>query len=256
MNISIYLKKLCAYFVYPLYAAIFCICIQLYIVGQHDQEVIQQAYHLFSQGHYMQASALYDSIQRPGFAVLYNLSICCLHQNKLGQAMVYALRAEKQANYTQLTYLQEIFDYILKIKNPDYQVGWYEQIAVFYKKCILSIPIIILQLLLLLLLIIFILSWYRSWYKQYFKAYYFMFFVVLITFGLWYYRMHLFQEQVGIVLKDSTSLLAGPDESFYKKTELGQADRLILCGVQQKEYYQVKTKHVTGWIHKDDIECV
>ena len=46
----------------------------------------------------------------------------------------------------------------------------------------------------------------------------------------------------GIVIKDEITVFAGPDTSFYKKSQLHESDEVIVCNKQQG-FYQIKTKH-------------
>ena len=164
-------------------------------------------------------------------------------------------REEKQANFQQLTQLYELFDYMQRQIDPDFSPSRYEQLAIFVKKCILSISMLLVQFLVLVVLFLLMLYWYRRWYQTKARTFLFIIFCYTLLLLIYWYKANMVQQQVGIVPINLISLFAGPDELFYKKCDLHESDELIIIGKQQ-EYYQVRAKQMVGWIHKNDIELV
>jgi tetratricopeptide (TPR) repeat protein len=225
------------------------------IFAAQDDGDFARGNHFFSTGRYTQACDAYQKIENKGFAVLYNLGLSYLNQGKLSHAILYSKRAEKQASFKELTQLYEFFDCMHRQVDPDYVPGWYEQLAIFLKKCILSISMLLIQLILFIALILLIICWYKRWYPMNLKALIcgVLFYILLIS--IWCYKTNMMQQRVGIVTKNLIYVFAGPDESFYKKAELHEADEVDIVNSQQG-YYQVKAKQTIGWIHDNDIELV
>ncbi len=241
------MKKIIFYLFFLLQSAFIC--------SVDNEHAFEHGNQLFLQGNYARACYAYKTIENKGFSVLYNLGLSYLHQNNRPQAVLYGKRAEKQASFRQLTQLYELFDCMNRQVDPNYALGWYEQLAIFLKKCILSISILLLQICLSLVIILLIICWYRRWYKIYKRLFLFIISFCVLLFSVWWYKNNMMQQQVGIVTKDLIYVFAGPDESFYKKSELHESDAVIIIRKQQK-YYQVQAKQVVGWIHDKDIELV
>ena len=220
-----------------------------------NEDMFLKGNQLFAQGNYVQACDAYQAIDNKGFVVFYNLGLSYLNQGKRSQAILSGKRAEKQASFCQLTQLYDFFDCMNRQVNPDYSPGWYEQLAIFMKKCILSISMLLVQLSLLGAIILLMLCWYRRWYQINVKAFMFIIFCYTMLLTVYWYKTDMMQQQVGIVTKNLIGVFAGPDELFYKKCELHESDELIILS-QQQGYYQVRAKQMVGWIHNNDIELV
>jgi hypothetical protein len=223
--------------------------------------------HLFEQGQYAQACHAYKSIENPGFAVLYNTALSYLYQGNQAQALLAIKRAEQQANFHQLTILYELVDWMELQNDPDYVVTLPGQLAIFLKKCILSISMLFLLLLILILLVGIIVVWYRRWYYRHALSMASLVIVFMMVGELAIYKLSLVEDKIGIVTKDAIFLYAGPDRSFYKKAQLHSCDEVII-GDRQQGYFQVvvldrRQKHYQasigkriGWVSDDDIELV
>lgn len=225
------------------------------IFSVSDEDLFMQGNQYFMQENYVQACDVYQSIENKGFAVLYNLELSFFNQGRYAQAFLYGKRAEMQASFQELTKLYDLSDCINRQINPDYAPSWYEQLAIFMKKCILSISMLLIQILLLITIILLMLCWYRRWYQVYVKFLICMIFCCIIFFCIWWYKTSMMEQKIGIVTKDLISVFAGPDESFYKKSELHESDEVIIISLQHG-YYQIRTKQMIGWIHDNDIELV
>ncbi|MDP3788384.1 MAG: hypothetical protein Q8Q60_03675 [Candidatus Chromulinivorax sp.] len=226
-----------------------------FIFCAQDNENFIRGNHFFAAGQYAQACDAYQKIEHKNFAVWYNLELSYVHQGQQAQAIICSKRAEKQASFKQLTKLYELSDYMNRQVDPDYAPGWYEQLAIFLKKCILSISMLLLQLLILLAIMFLILCWYRRWYPTNRK----LLVCLILLYGallcVWLYKTDMMEQRIGIVTKKVVHIFAGPDASFYKKAELHETDEVTIIALQ-KGYYQVKAKQAIGWIHDNDIELV
>ena len=225
-----------------------------FIFPAQDAENFAKGNHFFTTGRYELACDAYQKIENKGFAVQYNLGLSYLHQDKRGQAILACKRAEKQASYKELTQLYDLFDCMHRQIDPDYVASWHEQLAIFVKKCILSISMLLLQILLLFFIVVLMICWYRRWFKIN-KRFLYMIFLSILLFSIWWYKTDMMQQRIGMVTKNMISVFAGPDDSFYKKAELHESDAVTIIG-SQPGYYQVQVQRVVGWIHDYDIELV
>lgn len=243
----------------------FGLTIFTFLCGQQDN--FFKGNHLFEQGQYAQACHAYKSIENPGFAVLYNTALSYLHQGNQPQALLAIKRAEQQANFHQLTILYELIDWIELQNDPDYVVTWPGQLAIFLKKCILSISMVLLLLLILILLIGIIIAWYYRWYDTHALTMVSVVIICMMISELAMYKLSMVKHNIGIVTKDTIFLYAGPDESFYKKAQLHSCDQVIIGDRQQgycqvivldrrQKHYQVSIKKQMGWVSDHDIELV
>ena len=248
-----------------IYFLSFFVMLTSFLCSQQDQFL--KANHLFEQGQYAQACKAYQGIESQGFSVLYNTALSYLHQGNQAQALLAIKRAEQQANFHQLTILYELLDWIELQNDPDYVVNLPGQLAIFLKKCILSISMEFLLLLILILLVGIIVVWYRRWYYTHALSMVCLVILFMTVSELVIYKLSIVEYRMGIVTKDAIFLYAGPDKSFYKKAQLHSCDEVII-GDRQKKYYQVvvfdrRQKHyqvsmgkLIGWVSDDDIELV
>lgn len=220
-----------------------------------DEKAFLQGNQLFEQGNYDQACQAYQVIEHKTCSVLFNMGLSYLNQGKKAQAVLEMKRAEKQATFEQLTKIYEIFHWIRQQDTPDYALGWQGQLAIFLKKCILSISTLLLQLLLFLILIVLICCWYSRLYKHNKNIFFWIILLSVLMASTWAYKIHLMQQKSGIVMQKVIPVFAGPDMSFDKKSELHEADEVTIM-VVHKGYYQVKAQQVVGWIHAHDVELV
>ena len=231
------------------------ICLISTVCRADDQQSFVQANYLFEQQKYKQAYNLYATIAKKGFPVLYNMSLSCLYMDDYAHAVLYAKRAEKLANFTQLTLLYTLFDYMKSQVDPDYVPTIGEQISCFIRKCIISTPLLFLQLLLLISLLWWIIFWYNRWYQIYHNLLIYILLLIIVCGIVWRYKNDFIQEQIGIVMENQVTVFSGPDDSFDKKAELHKADEIIIIK-KEKKYYQIRSKNSLGWIVDNKIEVV
>lgn len=223
--------------------------------ASEDNKTFAQANFLFEQKEYEQACKLYQSIEKKGCIVLYNISLSYAHSGDIAQAILYAKRAEKLANFEQLTLLYEYYTALLKNIDPDYELSFHARVANFVKKCILSVPMVLLQLILLIFFILCIVCWNKRENKGYKNMLLYTLFFMIIFGSIWSYKNNYMDRSIGIVISDDVCMLSGPDISFYKKVVLQKADEVVIIGADKK-YYQVQAKNIIGWISDTSIELV
>ena len=221
---------------------------------QQSDVLFETGNQFFEQERYTQACGTYQSIENKGFVVLYNIALSYLNRGNLSQATVYGKRAEKQASFCELAQIYELFDCIKRQIDSNYELSWHDKFIIFLKKIMLSLlSLLFIQICLLVSLVLLIILWHKRLYRTNVAIFSFLAFFCILS--LYFYKINLLQQQVGVVIKESTSMLSGPDELFYKKLELHDSDELVIVD-KQNRYYQVKTKRDLGWVYERDIELV
>ena len=97
--------------------------------------------------------------------------------------------------------------------------------------------------------------WYKRLYRANIGVCFGTAFFCLLFFVVWLYKIDITQQQVGVVVKESTTVLSGPDELFYKKIELHDSDEFVIVD-KQNRFYQIKTKQNVGWVQESSVELV
>jgi len=222
--------------------------------AQDQQKLFVRGNELFEQAHYQDAFNVYERIIDKGFIVFYNMGLCCLRQGKKAETILCMKRAEKQAStYKEFTLVENVlhFDENKEVIG----MSWYQQITVFLKKCILIIPILLMQLIVLWSLIFLIVLWYCRWYKKYPKKSVLFLILWCMFYYIVSYKINFMQQKYGVVMEASIPVYAGPDESFYKKSDLNQSDLVAIID-QHNEYYKITLDKNIGWIDRKAIELV
>jgi len=211
---------------------------------------------LYEQGQYQQALLIYEKIENKDFSVWYNMGLSALQQDDKGYALYYFKQAQRHASYNQLTLLQELFDVMNHDEDPEYVKSWLESFLNFMKKCILSISSIMIQFFLLIIVIALLVMWFSYWYKKNIKVSIALLFIWIVLQSLLIIKLTLIEQKIGIVVeKKPIPVLAGPEKSFFMKTELQPAE-IVKVGVLEKGYVQISCKHCSGWVDEHDIKIV
>lgn len=220
-----------------------------------DQMVFARANQYCKDKDYQRACKAYDLIEDKGFAVLFNMALCYYYQQDFFHALLHAKRAEKQAGWYEFDQVQQLLDTIEEqVDSLDEQVSWQARVAVFGKKCILVLSMLMLQILWLFLLLIFLSMWYYDMQKTWTKSWITVCCMAIILCLALSYKKDMLTERLGIV-KHQAYLLAGPDSSFSKKLVLQPLTMLKIIATQP-ESYQVQVGNELGWIQDVDIELV
>lgn len=225
------------------------------VVGAQDVQFFEQGNKFFVAGRYQQACEAYNKIDNKGFAVWYNLALSYLHKHQQARAITCCKRAELQGNFAQLTQLYDLYDYMHRQQDPDFVPGWYEQLAIFMKKCILSFSMLLLQLLMLFGLCMLIICVHKKWYPKNNKVIAVLIFLYGMVVCAWFYKTVIVQQKIAVVMHDQATVYAGPDVSFYSKGQLQHADVAVVLDAQNG-YHRVRTQQTVGWICDKDIELV
>ena len=233
----------------------FCIIFVTNVVKTSEEQAYLRAHDFFMQGKYNQAISIYENIEPKNFAREYNCAVLYLYEQNLLQALVHVRRAEQYAHFYQLTQLYRLQEYIEHQLNQDFTFSLDDQLAVFCKKCILSISMLFLQIGLLIVLLLLIWLWYRRWYVYYKKIYIILLSLALILLTITLYKMHIITTKRGIVSGIQVAVLAGPDNSFQKKSILSYMDEVVIKK-EEHGFYQINCKNIVGWVARENIERI
>lgn len=233
--------------------------IAIFFVGQiqcaqDQQKLFLRGNELFEKAYYQDAFNVYERIADKGFIVFYNMGLCCLRQGKKAETILCMKRAEKQAStYKEFTIVEKVlqFDENKEIIG----ISWYQRVTDFCKKCILIIPILLMQLIVLFGLIFLIVIWYCRWYKKHRKKSVLFVMMWCIFYYIVSFKIDFMQQRYGVVMEPSIPVYAGPDASFYKKSDLNQSNLVAIID-QKNEYYKIKLDKNIGWIDHKAIELV
>jgi len=209
---------------------------------------------LYQDGQYTKAINKYKLIEDKGFAVFYNMALAYAHREMYVQALIHCKRAEKHATFQELTAIDDLISWIYNECDIPYKQSWYDQVAVFCRKCILSTPILLLQIILLLFLVCIFGCWYKKWLYDY-RLFILIWVLLLLIKSSLVYKANFLEREFGIVKKEVIPVLSGPENSFYKKNELRAFDEVIIVE-KQNEYCRVRCHGFVGWVDQSDIEVV
>lgn len=233
---------------------ILCMCMMTYgLYAMHSEEAFLQANKLYEQQEYVKSIELYSKVKNPGFAVLYNTALAYAHTEQYVEAVVELLKAERCANFKQLTLLYQLLDQIDRKESTEEQ-SWIVSVEKFFKKCILSYSMFLAQISLLILILLLFGMVYARLYRQKKGAFVFVIFLVLFACGIWHYKMNYMKQQIGVILVDS-SMLTGPENTFYVKDTMrkGAIAKIIQ---QHDDFYQVVRGKKIGWVASENVKLV
>lgn len=234
---------------------------QINNIQQKDQEIFMQANSYYKQSDYQKAYDLYRQISNKNFAVNYNLGNSAYKLDKLGYALLYWRRAQKDCS---IWNQQELLDniYLLKQKLAIFDSDKFYKNNLFfckYKSLLISffkyIPIIYLQLIFLLLWF-FLFLYIRRLYRAKRKFLIFILFLLITISGvLLILRYNLEHKKYGIVVQQKTELLSGPGKNFAQLSVLPQASEFIIYK-ESDGYYKIKFLKSIGWVNRKDVEAI
>ena len=232
---------------------IICFTTQIQCI-QEQQTLLSRGNELFLQEHYQDAFNVYQRITDKDFVVMYNMALCCLRQNKKSEAVLFSKRAEKQAkSYKEFSLIEEILK--LDEDKESAAPGWYEQLAIFCKKVILTSSILLMQIIVFIGLIFLMICWYTRWYIKHKKLSLFFLILWLFFYWIYLYKIDFIQQKYGVIIEKTIPVFAGPDASFYKKADLDESQLVAIIG-QRDQYYKIKSDKLVGWIDSHHIELV
>ena len=231
-----------------------CLMLHQTIDSIHSEEAFLLGNKLVQEKKYSQALQTYGQVNNKGFATLYNMGICSLHEKKDAQATLFFLRAEQKGSWKELTILYNLLHALKKTDNGYQFTLWRDRFALFFKKCILTVSMLLLQFLFLIILILATIYLYRKWYLLYKAMGIGIMFILLISYLMWHTKAVVMQQEQGVTI-EKTVLLAGPDTSFYKKADLDE-NKLVIVLQEKDDFLQIKCDKLIGWININTVGLV
>lgn len=222
----------------------------------NDKELLLKANQLYKQKDYNNALIMYNKIKQKGSAVLCNVGNCYFHQNDYPQALVYWLRAQKNASFSEYNAIEKnkeiLFKKIGKQQEPQSVIG---SLQAFLDRIAFFIPLLLLQLLFLLIFCGIALCIWKKSNRNKKTIYHFLWcslFLVGILLNVEYKKTH---THYGIITRNNISLFAGPQKDFSIVGPLSYANQVA---IQEKRegWYKVKYGSQLGWIEAEAIQIL
>lgn len=218
-----------------------------------DQESFLQANKAYEQKEYKQAYDLYLGIEKKGVATWYNMGNCAYKLGNYLQAVAYWRCAQRGANTQELDVINS------NIAVVEQKLGLEKPSNVFYS-FISSVNKHLNNISLLFLQLAFLLSWFLLFYfikkNNRGKKYRTLMLVLILMFNVFLIFALLVKhndlQHKGVVMKENTSLFAGPNEQFHVLGTVPLASKVTVVELQD-QWCKIKHSNSCGWILSDSI---
>ncbi len=220
-----------------------------------SDDLMNQAHKFFHEKIYDKALGCYKKIEPKDAVIWYNIGLCYMNLKDSLQTRIAFARAEKYGRWDIWKKLDDVRFFMHVEQDPNFVEKWSDQLALFCKRCILSIPMIALQLWLYIMVLIFF-GMYRYQVGATYKNYCMMFFIILATLYAIFFKDHKASCHTGIIIHDNTEVYAGPDSSFCKKDIIDLGKMISWHKDSMHGYYQILYDNKYGWVHKKNIEIL
>ncbi len=236
-------------------------------VQQDPQALFTQANELYKNGDFAKAYELYLQIPDKGAAVYYNLGNCAYKLNKLGYALAYWRRAERDWGFLGRDELMGNIDLVKKrlagaSKADEQEVTVVRSVANFCKgvknstiSLIRAIPLVSLQLFVLFVwLILFI--YLRYWYQRKQKFVIICFFLLqAVSASMLAIKYSSLQREKLVVIKVPAPLSSGPGSNFTVLMQLPEGQEADILK-ESGDFYKIRVNGIIGWIDRRVIEKI
>lgn len=217
-----------------------------------NQEKFLQANEFYKKGDFQKAYQLYESIPGKGAAVNYNLGNCAYKRGELGLALAHWRRSEIQWGIWNRGELLHNIALVQGNLHDDTVSGYIRSLKGSVVSFVRSVPIFVFQVLFLIIwlfLFIFIKTLYKKKHKILIM---FLFLLVAVFGGALALKYSLHKGRYGVVIKNSSELLSGPDEKF---SILGQVPEALEVVIKKNSdgFYKIKFNGKIGWIKAEDL---
>ena len=221
------------------------------IQAKSDAQLAKQAYQSAQLHNVDEAIQLYQEIEKKDAAVWYNLGMLSFEQGLYPEALLYWLRAQRQADAKHLPSVWHNLS-LLKQKMTGQEEGiadWFSYWSLWVSK---AYGIRLLQLSVLLLWLAF---WFRHKMPKPVRT--------AVPFGLIValllcvpiisaYRLH---KERGVIIKQEVQLYNGPNTSFHTVETL-QSGALVRVEQHKEGWCQIAYNGLRGWLIADDLALV
>jgi len=245
-------KVLSNFGTWPGAASTFLICfISVTCFASKNQEAFLNANKLCKQKKYKEALVLYKSIEKKGYATLFNMGNCAFCSENYVNAILYWSRAKKSAPFSKY----EDINYNISVAHDRLEITqkitfWDEVYDLLNLFSMFS-----LQILFLFFWFAFFISF--MWIKRLrvFILFSVPFFVFVFSTALFLkYRARSFPTAL---VKSAILVFSGPNENYHEvaKLSVAKADKVIVQKIH-KNWYKIKSDGVTGWVLSDGVEII
>ena len=242
-------------------------CFSLHATKASEGILLEQATSAFEKKDYDHAYALYEKIENKSSFILYQLGVCANKQGKIGYALLFFRRAEKDWGLFNRTVLRQEIENIKQ--TVDANLGdkkpraSYIQAALMPLKALRdpllegakSIPLIYLQLLVLFLWVL-LFMYLRRLIKKRKKFLWVSLFILQFcaAAGL-AFKYSLMHKNCLVVLKNNVPLYSGPGSDFAMLSHLQEAQEADILN-SSDGYYKIRTAYAIGWVEQSNVEKV
>lgn len=236
--------------------------------AQDDQALHAQAEELYNKSDFAAASQLYQRIADKTPSVYYNMANCAYKMDKLGYALLYWRRAERDwglfGRKALLNNIDLVKQKVAAIQQKDLGQSWqYPKIILNFLtsaqqkffSMIRAIALLYLQILVLALWAILFIC-LRCLGKRKHKALICLLFGMLALSASMLALKYSFKHQKRLVVIASNSpLLSGPGKNFAAKGQLPEAQEADILN-ESGDFYKIRVNKHTGWIDKQFVEKI
>lgn len=222
-----------------------------------SEETFLRAGDFYSNKKYKQALDLYESIDRKGPVIFYNIGNCKFRLEQYFDALVYYNRAKNGASFDLLNSIK----YNINIVNSKLGVFEKEKFWQTLEDNINLHSIFKLQVLFLIFwFIFFILYIFLKKLRVVFLSINFIFIIVFGFFVLIKYRI---EKYPAAISRKSITVYLGPSETYHKLIDISKAQKVQVKAKERvnfkkecKDWFKIKYNGITGWVLASDLEII
>lgn len=241
----------------------------VFAISQTDITLHAQAEEMYQKNDFARASQLYQRIEHKTPSVYFNLGNCAYKTDKLGYALLYWRRAERDWGLFGRRELLQSIDLIkLKTATPNLKVTGVNQP---YSKVVINalivaenhvismikaIPLLHLQILVLILWAILFL--YVRCFRKKRLAFliYSLFALLAISASMLAFKYSLQLQNQLVVIHANTPLLSGAGSNFAPMGHLPEGQEADIIK-ESGQFYRIRVnKNIIGWIDKQFVEKI
>lgn len=220
------------------------------LCARNAQETFLRANKLYEEKEYIKALQEYQSIEKKGPAVYYNMGNCYYHIGNETQALICYKRAKKDAKNN----LIDNCNYNIDLIAHPGEVSHFSWFASLCNKQINRFSLLMIQLLFLILWLLFCwLLYTRKQFKNKLMVCGAFLFLVPLSFVL-YEKYKSVCHLKGIVCFE-TSLYAGPNTQYHVRQTL-LAMQEVEIQQEKDKWFKIRYNKNVGWIPKDVITII
>jgi hypothetical protein len=233
-----------------------------------NQELFVDGNNHFLNGDFVMARDSYLKINEKSSVVWQNIGNCFFNEKNYVQALIFWKRSEYGASFKQM---EDIFRseekalVALQLPVPSF---WHEQ----FKKILIVIPKLLIQVLLFLMLVMLLSFFYRCWSVSFFyiviscnyKVAWFLMLGIIGCSLLWFGKEQVFKQGAAIVVHQKVVAYAGPETSFHSLFQLPLGTIVhIVSNLSPKDHkpqdenmHKISYKGQLGWVKSGCVEIV